>query len=227
MADKHDEVTKLRADMSIAPKRPEFGSAVGGYNRTEVNRYLDEQNANAEALKRVFYEKTQELRDELSLLAEENRRLRNAMDDITPMAAASSEAAEHAGEETRKAIVAQVAGILKAKHEAELASRDDRLRSVARSLEDARAEAARYAALLNGKQAQIDSLNDALSEKEAMLGSASGRDDAAFAEKEAELETLRRAHAAVLAEKEVILGEYRRVDASLAALREEYDKFNR
>ena len=71
MADKHDEVTKLRADMSIAPKRPEFGSAVGGYNRTEVNRYLDEQNANAEALKRV----TDRLRDRPGLTGTQRRDL--------------------------------------------------------------------------------------------------------------------------------------------------------
>jgi phage shock protein A len=84
-------------------------------------------------------------------------------------------------------------------------------------LEQARNETARYVALLNGREAQIESLKGSLAEKEAMIGDAGGQDGAAIAEKEAELAELRRTYAAALAEREVALGEFKRAEAELSA----------
>ncbi len=213
-AAKNDEVTRLRMDMSLAPGRPEFASAVGGYNRAEVNKYLDEQAAAAEAMRRVFYEKTQEMRDELSLIAEENKKLRAAVDDIAPIAAASR-AGEPGAEETRK-LVEQVAGILKAKHEAELASRDERVKSLARTLDEVRGETARLAALASGREAEIGRLNHALLEQEALVGRAEDQSDA-LAAKDAQIAELRRTIDALNAEYESLAGRAEEGSGALAA----------
>lgn len=207
MTDRIDEVAKLRTDMSYTPARPEFATAMGGYNRAEVNKYIDEQTANAEAMKRVFYEKTQELRDELDLLSEENRRLRIAMDKIAPLSALPAPEGESGPEDNRK-LVEQVAGILKARHEAELAARDERARAAARALEEARAEAARLLALVEGREAQIAGLNRELAER-AERGADDGALREALAQKDAELHEVKAllceketAHAALLAAME-------------------------
>ena len=197
MTDRIDEVAKLRTDMSYTPARPEFAPAMGGYNRAEVIKYIDEQTANAEAMRRVFYEKTQELRDELDLLSEENRRLRIAMDKIAPLSALPAPEGESGPEDNRK-LVEQVAGILKARHEAELAARDERAKAAMRALEEARAEAARLLALVEGREAQIAGLNRELAER-AERGADDGALREALAQKEAELHEAK----ALLCEKEI------------------------
>lgn len=217
MAERNDEVTRLRTDLSVAPGRPEFAAAMGGYNREQVHKYIDEQRANADAMKRVFYEKMQELRDELDLVSEENKRLRAALDEMTPIAAAHR-GGEAEGMDTRK-LVEQVAGILKARHEAEIASRENRIKAVNRTLNDARDEATRLTTLLSGRDAQIEWLNRALSEKEAEYA----QKLSAIAEREAELQSYEVAQNkkdAVLAEMQAILEER---DAELASLRQAYE----
>lgn len=217
MAERNDEVTRLRTDLSVAPGRPEFAAAMGGYNREQVHKYIDEQRMNADAMKRVFYEKTQELRDELDLVSEENKGLRAALDEMTPIAAAHR-GGEAEGMDTRK-LVEQVAGILKARHEAEIASRENRIKAVNRTLNDARDEATRLTTLLSGRDAQIEWLNRALSEKETEYA----QKLSAIAEREAELQSYEVAQNkkdAVLAEMQAILEER---DAELASLRQAHE----
>lgn len=211
MPDKMDDISRLRVDMYCAPERPEFATAVGGYNRVEVNKFIDEQLRNNEAMKRVFYEQTNELRDELSLLAEENKRLRVAMDEIAPIATAS--ARDNAtGAPDQRRLVEQVAGILKARHEAELAARDNRLAAMTRALDEARADLSKTNALLSGREAQIDGLNRTLAQKEARIGELARANVNALSGMEAQLEDMRRAHKGALAQKDAQLEELARAN---------------
>ncbi len=213
MSAKIDEMTQLRTGLSYTPEKPEFSPAVGGYNRNEVNKYVEEQAADAEAMRRVFYEKTQEQRDELALLSEENRRLRVALDEITPLSATlGTETAGNGGsadgvaEDNRK-LVEQVAGILKARHEAELSMRDERVKAAGKALEDARAESMRLTVLIEGREAQIASLNRALAELEEQRAAQGGNDEilTVLAQKEAELGALQGDYAVALLERDAAL----------------------
>ncbi len=217
MPDKMEDITKLRLGMYCAPERPEFATAVGGYNRAEVNKYLDEQNSCGESMKRVFYERTNELRDELSLLAEENKRLRAAMDEIAPIAVLSARNDASGAPDQRK-LVEQVAGILKARHEAELAARDGRLTALTRTLEEARADLSKTHTLLSGRETQIDGLNRTLAQNEAKLEDLARTNASALSDMEAQIDELRRAHMAALARKDAEIEEMTQAnEAALAA----------
>ncbi len=130
----YDEVNELRNGFGALGDKPEFPSAVGGYSRAEVNRYIAEQSAAAEKMKRVFYDKNQELRDEMQLLAEENRALRAASESFVPNvvinAANEKPGEDHADATDMRKLVEQVAAVLKGRHGAELRARDERIESM-------------------------------------------------------------------------------------------------
>lgn len=132
--DFYDEVNELRNGFGALGDKPEFPSAVGGYSRAEVNRYIAEQSAAAEKMKRVFYDKNQELRDEMQLLAEENRALRAASESFVPNvvinAANEKPGEDHTDATDMRKLVEQVAAVLKGRHGAELRARDERIESM-------------------------------------------------------------------------------------------------
>lgn len=207
--DFYDEVSELRTGFGAGSEKPEFSSAVGGYSRAEVNRYIAEQSAAADRMKRVFYDKNQELRDEMQLLAQENRALRAAAESFVPDVVI--ERPEDGGNDApdMRKLVEQVAAVLKGRHCAELRARDERIESM-------KAAFARDRQALEEKLAAAQTFTDGTAALEAELAKAKA--DAAQAEE------LRR----TLALKDERIDSYARVlsgsDARIAHLTAELEQ---
>ncbi len=196
MAEHTNSVDDLRLGFGNVEKQA-FSAALGGYHRGEVNANIQEQSAAVQSMKRVFYEKTQELRDELQLVSQENRRLRaslgqreNFVEAPLPLCQETADRREEHRLEDDRAMVEKVAGILKSRHAAQLARKEGELAALRTRLAALDAGRAGVEETLSQREAELARAASAIGQKEMELARAkeeTSRIQKSLAEKEREL----------------------------------------
>ena len=215
-----DDRAAALARQALAAEHPGAVVEVAGEGALDAVA-VREQQAAADAMKRVFYDKTAEMRDELELLAEENRRLKEAgADSLSTDELLSGGGSSSLSDEERRGFIAEVAGILKGKHERELAALDKRtieLKSALRESETRLCDALDRVELAERNAARNEAaLSDMVGTTAALKGEL-GQSKAELEQSRAELEQSR-------AELEQSQAELERSKAELEQARAELEQ---